>query len=164
MTTETHDAPPGPAVPVAPPRRPARARGRFALVCVLLAAAVGLLLYKGLLSSLDYFDTVDQALDHRAQIGVSHLRLEGVVDCGTVVPTSTGTWFSISGSDGRRVQVRNTGTPPGLFQPDIPVVVVGRFASATSLVFDSNQIMVKHTATYAAAHPGRVRAPGGSTC
>ena len=30
------------------------------------------------------------------------------------------------------------------------------FASATSLVFDSNQIMVKHTATYVAAHPGRV--------
>jgi cytochrome c-type biogenesis protein CcmE len=164
VTTETHDPPPAPEAPVAPSRRPVRARGRFALVCVLLAAAVGLLLYKGLLSSLDYFDTVDQALAHRAQVGESVIRLEGVVDCGTVVPTSTGTWFSISGADGRRVQVRNTGSPPGLFQPNIPVVVVGRFASATSLVFDSNQIMVKHTASYAAAHPGRVRAPHGTTC
>jgi cytochrome c-type biogenesis protein CcmE len=136
------------------------------LVFVLLAAAVGLLLYKGLLSSLDYFDTVDQALDHRAQVGTSTIRLEGVVVCGTVAasPSGTGTWFSISGADGRQVQVRSTGAPPDLFQPGIPVVVVGRFATATSTVFDSSQIMVKHSASYAAAHPGRVRAPGGRAC
>ena len=127
------------------------------MVCVLLAAAVGLLLYKGLLSSLDYFDTVDQALDHRATIGTSVIRLEGLVAPGTVQASSTGTWFSISGGDGRRVEVHNTGSPPALFQPSIPVVVVGHFATPTSLTFLSDQIMVKHSATYIAAHPGRFR-------
>ena len=135
------------------------------MVCVLLAAAVGLLLYKGLLSSLDYFDTVDQALAHRTQLGTSNFRLEGLVVPGTILGTSRGTWFSISGADGRRVDVHNSGSPPALFQQNIPVVVVGHFESATSNVFDSNQIMVKHSSTYIAAHPNRVRAPrsGGST-
>jgi cytochrome c-type biogenesis protein CcmE len=159
VTTDTHGVSPG-AAPVAPSRQPVRGRGRFFVICVLLVAAVGLLLYKGLLSSLDYFDTVDQALAHRAQIGDSVIRLEGVVDCGTVVSSSTGTWFSISGVDGRRVQVRNTGSPPDLFAPNIPVVVVGRFASPSSIVFDSSQIMVKHSDNYAARYPGRVAIHG----
>jgi len=41
--------------------------------------------------------------------------------------------------------------------------VVGHFTSSTSLDFDGSQILVKHTATYIAAHPGRVKAPNGST-
>jgi cytochrome c-type biogenesis protein CcmE len=141
---------------------PKGSRSRFILVCVLLAAAVGVLLYKGLLSSLNYFDTVDQALDHRVAIGTTSIRLEGVVVPGTVQSTSSGADFTISGSDGRTIRVNNVGSPPQLFQPRIPVVVVGRFASMTSGVFDSNQIMVKHSANYIAAHPARVKAPNGS--
>lgn len=163
MTVESTGTEDQPVTAVAPSRPPVKARGRFLLVLVLLAAAVSLLLYKGLLSSLDYFDTVDQALDHRAQLGISTFRLEGVVDCGSIVPSSNGTWFTISGADGREVQVRNTGSPPLLFQPNIAVVVVGRFASERSTVFDSNQILVKHSATYIAQHPNRVRA-GGTHC
>ena len=161
MTSDGVEPPADAAAPVAPVRKPVRARGRFLVVCALLAAAVGLLLYKGLLSSLDYFDTVDQALDHRTQLGLSSFRLEGLVVPGTILATSSGTWFSISGADGRRVDVHNTGSPPELFQQNIPVVVVGHFESASSKVFDSNQIMVKHSSTYIAAHPNRVRGPGG---
>jgi cytochrome c-type biogenesis protein CcmE len=148
--------------PVEPPTRRGPSRRRFFVVCGILAVAVGLLLYKGLLSSLDYFDTVDQALDHRAAIGTTSLRLEGVVVPGTVETMATGAAFMISGADGRTVRVVNVGSPPQLFQPRIPVVVVGRFSSATSDVFDSNQIMVKHSATYIAAHHDRVVAPNGS--
>lgn len=143
--------------PLPPARPPVRARGRFLLVCGIMAAAVGILLYKGLLSSLDYFDTVDQALASRAQIGTSVIRLEGLVACGTVRPTASGTDFAISGTDGRRVHVVDVGSPPELFQAGIPVVVVGQFASSASDTFHSTQIMVKHTATYIAQHPGRVR-------
>ena len=141
---------------VAPARRPPNGRGRFLLVCALLAAGVGLLLYKGLLSSLDYFDTVDQALSHRASIGTSVIRLEGTVVRGSVVATADGTRFAISGQDGRQVQVHNTGSPPQLFQPCIGVVVIGRFTTSTSSTFDSTQIEVRHSATYVAQHPGRV--------
>jgi len=76
----TTTAPAPVEAPVPPSRPTVRSRGRFLLVCGILVAAVGLLLYKGLLSSLDYFDTVDQALAHRAQIGTGTLRLEGLVD------------------------------------------------------------------------------------
>jgi cytochrome c-type biogenesis protein CcmE len=149
--------------PVEPKRRPANPKGRFLIVCALLAAAIALVLYKGLLSSLNYFDTVDQALAHRAQIGTSSIRLEGLVVPGSVHTTSSGVSFALSGGDGRSVEVANVGSPPELFEANIPIVAVGSFASATSDVFDSNQLLVKHTASYVAAHPNRVRAPNGST-
>jgi cytochrome c-type biogenesis protein CcmE len=160
-STSTEHAPALP--PVEPRRRTSNPKGRLIVVCTLLAAAVALLLYKGLLSSLNYFDTVDQALNHRAQIGTSSIRLEGVVVPGTVRPTSTGASFSISGADGRSVEVVNVGSPPDLFKSNIPVVVVGSFTTASSSLFDSNQILIKHSASYVAQYPGRVRAPDGST-
>jgi cytochrome c-type biogenesis protein CcmE len=153
----THDD----AAPIEPARRAPNGRGRFVLVCVLLAAAVGVLLYKGLLSSLNYFETVDQALDHRASLGTSAIRLEGVVVPGTVRTTVVGTNFAIQGADGRTVVVHNVGSPPQLFRPRIPVVVAGHFSSATSSVFNSDQILVKHSADYAAAHPNRLHVPTG---
>jgi cytochrome c-type biogenesis protein CcmE len=126
-------------------------------VFVLLAAALVFLLAEGLGSSLDYFDTIDQAYAHRAALGTSTLRLEGAVVPGTIRPTATGTDFAMCQGP-HVVQVSNTGSPPALFQPRIGVVVVGHFTSATSNDFVSNDILVKHSATYAAAHPGRVRA------
>ena len=55
------------------------------------------------------------------------------------------------------VHVANTGTPPGLFQPRIPVVVVGHFTSDTSDEFVSNSILIKHSSTYSAQYPNRVK-------
>ena len=55
------------------------------------------------------------------------------------------------------MHVANTGSPPDLFQPRIPVVVVGHFTSETSSDFVSNTIMVKHSATYTAQYPNRVK-------
>ena len=80
---------------------------------------------------------------------------------GSVHRSAAGTDFSVSGG-GETVPVENAGSPPQLFQPTIPVVVVGHFASAASDTFRSDQIMVKHSATYVAAHPGRVRGRDGA--
>ena len=132
------------------------------LVLVVLALAIFALLSQGLLHSLNYFDTVDQVLAARAKIGTSEIRLEGVVKPHTVDRTARGASFVVTGSGSNQVDVVETGTPPQLFQANIPVIVVGHFASATSSIFDGTQIMVKHTASYIAAHPGRVRAPNGS--
>ena len=154
----------GVAAPVPAPHRTARGRRRFALVVVLLAAAVSVLLYKGLLSSLNYFDTVNQALAHRAQLGTTSFRLEGIVVKNSVVATKTDAErFELSGAHGAEVRVVNTGVPPALFRTDIPVVVVGRFASATSDTFLSDQIMVKHGDSYAPAYTTTTRSPNGST-
>jgi cytochrome c-type biogenesis protein CcmE len=155
---ERDPAPARPRPPDAPRRR---TRLRLIVVGVVLAGALVFLLVEGLGSALNYFDTVHQALAHKSSLGTTTFRLEGVVVKGSIRPTALGTDFSVSDGD-QRVAVRNTGSPPGLFQADIPVVVVGHFAATSSDTFVSDQIMVKHSATYIAAHPGRVRAPNGT--
>jgi cytochrome c-type biogenesis protein CcmE len=157
-TTEASDL-----APVAPPPSRARARRRSVVVLALVAAGVLALISQGLLHSLNYFETVDEALANRASLGTSVIRLEGVVAAHSIERTSSGTAFTLRGGDGRRVVVRASGSPPQLFQANIPVVVAGHFASAHSLTFLGTQILVKHTSSYIAAHPHRVRAPNGTT-
>ena len=130
---------------------------------VVLALAILALLSQGILHSLNYFETVDQVLAKRASFGTETMRLEGVVKPGTITRTSSGASFTLEGSGAKEVYVDAHGSPPQLFQADIPVVVVGHFTSATSLTFDGTQILVKHTASYIAEHPQRVRAPNGTT-
>ena len=129
------------------------------MVGVLLVGAFVFLLVKGLGSSLNYFETVDQAVHSRAQLGTKTFRLEGLVVPGTVERHDGGVDFTAAGTK-HRIAVVNTGNPPQLFQPDIPVVVVGHFAGDT---FVSNQIIVDHSAQYVAKYPSRVRAPNGTT-
>ncbi len=125
--------------------------------------AVLALLSQGILHSLNYFETVDQALGQRAKIGTEVIRLEGVVKPGSIDRTSSGASFVLTGTGDHQVVVNAHGSPPELFQANIPVVVVGHFDTATSPDFYGTQIMVKHTATYIAAHPKRVKAPNGTT-
>lgn len=137
-----------------------RGRLRVVVVLVLIGAAVLALLSQGLLHSLNYFETVDQALAQRATLGSREIRLEGVVT-KPVTRSAVGADFLLSGSKGA-IRVAEVGSPPQLFQVNIPVVVVGHFDSARGTVFHATQIMVKHTATYIAQHPSRVRARNGS--
>ncbi len=149
--------------PIAPPPSKNRSRRRSLLVLLVLVLAVFALLSQGLLHSLNYFETVNEVFAHRSSVGTEVIRLEGVVEPGSITRTSNGASFTLTGSKGRRVYVDAHGSPPQLFQANIPVVVVGHFVSATSLNFDGTQIMVKHSASYIAAHPSRVKAPNGSS-
>jgi cytochrome c-type biogenesis protein CcmE len=149
------------AAPLRIPIRKTRMRLRLIVIFVILAGALTYILVEGLGSSLDYFDTVNQAMAQRATLGTSTIRLEGTVVNGTVKDTSQGADFTMAGTR-VDIDVENKGSPPELFQPGIPVVVVGHFVSVTSNVFLSNQIMVKHTASYIAEHPNRVRAKNGT--
>lgn len=136
-----------------------RPRGRLLVVGAVLAGAFIFLVVKGLGGSLDYFETVDQAVQNKATLGDQTFRLEGLVVPGTVHRNGDVVDFVAAGTDDR-VDVVNTGNPPQLFQPDIPVVVVGHFVGTT---FVSNQIIVDHTSQYIARYPNRVRAPNGTT-
>jgi cytochrome c-type biogenesis protein CcmE len=138
-----------------------RPRLRLALVGVILLLAVGFLLIKGLGSSLDYFKTVKQAKASETQLGATVFRLEGIVEPGTISQTTLGARFTLTQGTSS-IQVVNQGSPPQLFKATMPVIVVGHFAANGSGVFESNQIMVKHSASYIAQHPGRVTAGDGS--
>jgi cytochrome c-type biogenesis protein CcmE len=134
-------------------------RVRLAVVGIVLAGAFVALLVKGLGGSLDYFETVDQAVAHKTMLGGQTFRLEGLVVAGTVHRSGSTVQFVAAGTI-HRIAVVNYGSPPQLFQPDVPVVVVGHFSGA---VFISNQIIVDHSAQYIEEFPSRVRAPNGTT-
>jgi cytochrome c-type biogenesis protein CcmE len=142
-----------------PSRRKKKRKVRLIVAAVILVGAFVFLLVEGLSNSLNYFETVNQAIAQRATLGSTTFRLEGLVVPGTIHPTSTGVNFTVE-SSGVSEPVVETGEPPQLFQPDIPVVLVGHFAGP---VFASDQIIVDHTAQYIAKYPSRVRAPNGTT-
>jgi cytochrome c-type biogenesis protein CcmE len=149
--------PPSP-IPVGAKRRGSGRRLRYVVVGAVLVGAVVFLLVKGLTSALDFYLPANQAVQQEATLGSSTFNLEGLVEPGSVHPTSVGVDFVVTAGS-TKVQVDNTGSPPQLFQTDIPVIAVGHFSSGT---FVSDQILVKHSASYIAAHPGRVTAPNGT--
>jgi cytochrome c-type biogenesis protein CcmE len=149
--------PAGPGSLALPAPRPRRSSKRLLLVFAVLLAAFVFLLVEGLGSSLNFFDTVDQAFAHRTTLGTRTFNLEGAVVAGSIHPTAVGTDFTIAEGH-HSVKVANTGSPPQLFQNNIAVVVIGHFTSPTSHAFVSHQILVKHSENYCAAHPGRVKA------
>ncbi|HVB00416.1 MAG TPA: cytochrome c maturation protein CcmE [Acidimicrobiales bacterium] len=137
-------------------------RRRLRLVFFVIALAIGFLLYKTLSGAVTYFKTVDQALSSRNILGDADFQLEGVVLAHSISrPNPTTVDFVIGGSAHNKISVTNSGEPPELFQANVPVVLVGHFVG-TSDRFQSDQILVKHSNSYIAAHPGRVRAPNGS--
>jgi len=148
-----------------------RSRRRGWAVVIIAAIAVGFLLYRGLASATVYFLTADQAAAKAPQLGDTRFRIEGTVVAGTVTPRADSVLFCIENA-GAVVPVDNSGYPPQLFQPNIPVVLEGHFATASAPApasptcsagqhgaptFVSNLIMVKHTAVYTARHPNRVK-------
>lgn len=141
--------------------RARRTRRRLAIVGVVLAGAIGFLLYKTLSSAIVYFKTAQEAVASRSTLGNSTFQLEGVVVPHTIHHGPGDALRFVVSSGKARVSVENQGAPPQLFQPDIAVVVVGHFVGSSD-VFSSDQILVKHSNAYIAAHPARVRSPNGS--
>jgi cytochrome c-type biogenesis protein CcmE len=101
----------------------------------------------------NYFYTADEAVAHRASLGTRTLRIEGTVVQGSVHQDARDTRFAIQ-NNGVTVAVHHQGGEPAMFRPGIPVVLQGHFAGQ---VFQSQLIMVKHSETYRARHPDRVK-------
>jgi cytochrome c-type biogenesis protein CcmE len=142
--------------PPAPPHSSHRLR--YAVVGLVLVGSLAFLLVKGLGSALNFYLPADQAVHQEASLGGRTINLEGVVERGSIRTTPEGVDFVVT-SGTTAVRVHNTSSPPELFQPGIPVIAVGHFSGP---VFLSDQILVKHSSDYIAAHPGRVTAPNGT--
>jgi cytochrome c-type biogenesis protein CcmE len=143
-------------------RRRRRTMSRLGVVGVVLSLAIGFLIYKAISSAVVYFKTAQEAIAARSSLGDSTFQIEGLVVKGSIEENKGSvTSFQIS-SGPVRVDVSNDAPQPALFQQNVPVVLVGHFVGATN-TFSSQQILVKHSNSYIAAHPSRVRAPDGST-
>lgn len=146
---QTPDQPAPPA-----PRRRAAIGGRRRLVAgLVIAGALGFLLLRAVGDATVYFKTADEAVAERESLGTKRFRLEGLVVPGTVEDGTEEVDFTIRGQQGATVEVVHQGDVPELFQPDIPVVLEGRFQGQT---FVSDRILVKHTNEYKAENPERV--------
>jgi len=120
-----------------------------------IVVALGFLVVRGLGNATLYFRTADEAVAQRAHLGERRFRIEGTVVPGTIKPQANDVAFAIE-NKGVSVPVRHAGDPPELFKPGIPVVLEGRFRGTT---FASDRIMVKHSESYIARHPERVKKP-----
>ena len=144
---------PAPTAPVPSSRRRVLASRRRQLVAaVVVLSALGFVAFQGLSNATEYFLTADQAVAQRASLGVKPFRIEGTVTPG-VTHTPLGTEFDIY-AGGATVHVVDPAQPPALFKVGIPVVLDGHWQGAS---FAANQIMVKHSAYYVEAHPGRLK-------
>ncbi|MBV9662115.1 MAG: cytochrome c maturation protein CcmE [Acidimicrobiales bacterium] len=134
--------------------------GRRLGAAVVILGAIGFLVYQGLGNATVYFKTADQAVADRASLGTKQFRIEGTVQ-NDVRQAGGQTDFSIYAN---RVTVRvvDSKEPPQLFKPGIPVVLEGHWSGS---YFASDLVMVKHSASYSAAHPDRLepQAPSSSS-
>lgn len=118
-------------------------------------AALGFLLFQGLGNATLYFRTADEAVAQRQSLGDRRFRIEGDVVDGTVAKVGDEVRFTLT-SKGVTVPVSHQGDPPELFRPGIPVVLEGHFRGA-GMEFASDRILVKHSETYVADNPDRVK-------
>ena len=140
---------------------PAQASGRGAgpgrrrlwAAGVVVLAALGFLLVRGLGDATVYFKTADEAVAERGRLGDRRFRLEGTVVPGSVHQDGGRVGFQVRGTRGATVDVVHEGDPPELFQPGLPVVLEGAWDGEG---YASDRIMVKHTSEYQARHPERV--------
>ncbi len=135
------------------PPQAARGRRRLWVAGAVIAAALGFLLLQGLGEATVYFKTADEAVAQKEDLGDRRFRLEGAVVPGTVEAVPGRVAFEVRGTGGSTVGVVHQGDPPELFQPDIPVVLEGRWDGER---YASDRIMVKHTSEYRAENPDRV--------
>jgi cytochrome c-type biogenesis protein CcmE len=150
----------GPPAAVPPaPRVRARAslanRRRALVATAVIVAALGWLLWQGLGNATVFFKTADEAAAQRSQLGEHRFRIEGTVVAGSVHQAGNSVSFTIE-NNGAAVPVLNSTSPPELFREGIPVVLEGHFTS-TGPAFLSDRIIVKHTESYRARNPQRVK-------
>lgn len=149
---------PVPAAPRVRPRASLASRRRIYVASAILIAAIAWLLWQGLGNATVFFKTADEAVAQRAQLGTHRFRIEGAVVDGSVHRSGNVVSFSIR-NNGVMVAVINDGDAPELFQDGIPVVLEGHFSAAppAPATFLSDLILVKHTTSYRAQHPDRVK-------
>jgi cytochrome c-type biogenesis protein CcmE len=128
-------------------------RLRLWLGGAVVLAALGFLVFQGLGNATLYFRTADEAVAQRAQLGDRRFRIEGDVVDGSVHQVGNDVSFTLV-SKNVEVPVQHKGDPPELFRPGIPVVLEGKFQGN---VFSSDRILVKHSETYVAQNPDRVK-------
>ena len=124
------------------------------LVLGAVLVAGGVIVTQFLRSAVDYYCNVDEVGVRGGCDADRRLRIQGVVERGTVVASGGDTSFDISFNE-VRIPVVYDGEPGGIFKECIPVVVHGRFDAATA-TFLGDRVEVKHSDEYVSVNDERL--------
>lgn len=139
---------------------PKPGRGRRVLLIAGMAAILsgfGWLLYGGIGENLVYFVTPTE-LHARGSAAIdAPVRLGGMVKAGSVQWDAEKLDLRFELTDGSRdLLVHSSGAPPQMFRDSIGVIVEGRLTGAG--IFESTNLMVKHSNEYRAPEHGQMPA------
>jgi len=134
-------------------RRPLFLRGRFLIAALILAGALGYLIYVGIQGASMYYLSVSELATRGEAAYESDVRLGGKVmeDSFRQDSSSMTAYFMVT--DGQRsVPVEYTGALPDAFKPGADVVVEGRLEA--SGVFEASTLLAKCPSKYEPAADG----------
>ena len=131
-----------------------RRRTAAGLAALVLVGAFGFLLWGGIGENIVYFLTPNELLARGAQGYDVPLRLGGMVSPGSVQWDAEKLDLRFRLTDGtKEVVVHSVGAPPQMFRDGMGVVVEGRYGR--NGVFESTNLMVKHSEEYRAPTDGK---------
>lgn len=124
----------------------------YLIAAAVILVAAGLMIYRALSSSLVYFIIPSEYAADPVQYDDRRIRLGGIVESGSVAFDEERLQLTFHVTDSLETYpVRHGGTPPELFQENSGVVVEGQFHDG---VFESDNLLVKHSEVYQAPEPG----------
>ncbi len=137
--------------------RGSRAKLRNWVLIGSVVLVLGFVLFKALSSASVYFYNVDEAIEQKAELADRTFRMQGVVVSEPSTDATGVLSFEVSFND-VNAEIRHIGEEPtDLFELGMPVVVEGRW---NGRVFESTQILIKHSETYVAENEGDSSRPG----
>ena len=119
---------------------------KIALTCVVLAAALGGLMYASLSEGTEYYIHVDEVMKDRAAWEGKRLQLHGFVSDLRQRPNSLDYKFAV-GFNGKVMTATYTGVVPDTFKNDSEVVLKGKLHGDQFNV-DPNGVMAKCPSKY----------------
>jgi cytochrome c-type biogenesis protein CcmE len=130
-----------------------RKRAALAVATLIIAGAFGFLLWGGIGENVVFFLTPQELLDRGTNAYDVDVRLGGQVQPGSVKWDAEKLDLRFVVTDGQQaVPVHSTGAPPQMFRDGMGVIVEGRFRRDG--VFESTNLMVKHSNEYRAPREG----------
>jgi cytochrome c-type biogenesis protein CcmE len=141
------DVTPREAPPVAPKRR-ALGWG----LGIVLVAAVGFLLFKGLTEASVFFLNVDEAVERQDELGSDRFRIQGYIVSDSVATEGEYVDFQLTYA-GETAQIRHHGNPAEVLHPETPVVLEGAWNGDR---FESDLLLNKHDEVYEEENPERL--------
>ncbi len=121
---------------------------------VIVAGGFGYLMLGGIEDNLEYFKTPVELSQLGSDAYGKTVRLGGQVAPGSVKWDADALDLRFRVTDGtQEIEVHSKGAPPQMFRDGMGVVVIGRYG--TNRVFESQELMIRHSEEYRAPAPGQ---------